>query len=240
VLKLKKNSFVPRSPCVVQGLFSWALIALAGASKRPPYKFSGEGNMRVFGVTGGIATGKSTVTQMLAELGAPTISADAIARALLAPGMPTAAAVLAAFPACADVSGEGVNRRALAQIIFADAQARIRLEALMHPPIIAALQAQIAEWRVSNAANAAAAEIPLLFEAGLESDVDSVVIAACAEDLQKERLCTRDGISEAEAHRQIAAQWPLAEKIARADVVIATDGDLEDTRRQVRSLWESL
>ena len=197
--------------------------------------------MRILGITGGIATGKSTVTQMLADLGAPTVSADAIARALLAPGTPTTAAVLAAFPNCADTSEpQKINRRALAQIIFADADARRQLEALTHPPIVAALRAQIAEWRASSTACAAAAEIPLLFEVGSEHDLDQVVVAACAEPVQIARLCARDGIDAAEAGRQVAAQWPLLEKIARADYVISTDEGLDDTRHQVAALWESL
>ena len=197
--------------------------------------------MRVLGITGGIATGKSAVTQMLAELGAPTISADSVARALLAPGTPTTEAVLAAFPACADpAEAVKINRRALAQLIFADAQERKRLEALMHPPIIAALRAQIATWRVSDAAKAAAAEIPLLFEAGLENDVDEVVVVICAEAMQAARLRKRDDIDAAEAQRQIAAQWPLAEKAARADAIVTTDGGLEETRRQVEQLWNQL
>lgn len=197
--------------------------------------------MRILGITGGIATGKSTVTQMLADLGAPTVSADAIARALLAPGTPTTAAVLAAFPACADGSEpQKINRRTLAQIIFADADARRQLEALTHPPIIAALRAQIAEWHHSGTARAAAAEIPLLFEVGSQHDLDQVVVAACAETVQIARLCLRDGIDAAEAGRQVAAQWPLAEKIARADFVILTDDGFDDTRRQVAALWESL
>lgn len=195
--------------------------------------------MYVLGITGGIATGKSTVTQMLATLGAPTISADAIARALLAPGTPTAEAVLAAFPGCAAPEPGQIDRRALAQIIFADAQARTHLEALTHPPIIEALRVQIAEWRASSAVSAAA-EIPLLFEAGLEDDVDAVVVVSCAEPVQLARLCARDGIIEEEAQRQIAAQWPLSEKIARAAFVVSTDYSLEDTRRQVAALWESL
>ncbi len=197
--------------------------------------------MQILGITGGIATGKSTVTQLLAELGAPTVSADAIARALLSPGTPTTVAVLAAFPACADTAEpQKINRRALAQIIFADADARRRLEELTHPPIIRALRAQIAEWRASGAARAAAAEIPLLFEVGSEHDLDQIVVAACAEPLQAARLRARDGISEGAARRQIAAQWPLSEKVARADFVITTDADLEETRRQVAALWESL
>ena len=194
----------------------------------------------LIGITGGIATGKSTVTKMLAELGAPTISADAVARTLLAPGTPVTEAVLAAFPSCAAPEPGKIDRRALARIIFADIQARTRLEALTHPPIIKALREQIAEWRASSAAPAAAAEVPLLFEAGLEADVDEVIVVRCAEPAQRDRLCARDGISEEEAQKQIAAQWPLSEKVARAGAVITTDYGLEDTRRQVRALWRSL
>ena len=197
--------------------------------------------MRILGITGGIATGKSTVTQMFAELGAPTISADAVARALLAPGRPITASVLKAFPECADmIDPQQINRRALAQIIFADADARHQLEELTHPPIIAVLQTQFAEWRAAKTAPVAAAEIPLLFEAGLETLVEFSVVVACAEAVQRVRLQAREGISEEEARQQIAAQWPLSEKIARADYVITTDGDRDDTQRQVQALWESL
>ena len=196
--------------------------------------------MRVLGITGGIATGKSTVTKMLADLGAPTVSADSIARALLAPGTPTTAAVLAAFPICADPAGQRLDRRALAKIIFADAEARKRLEALTHPAIIAALQTHMADWRASGIAKIAAAEIPLLFEAGLEALADENVLVVCEGPLQIARLRIRDGIDDAEARRQIAAQWPLAEKRQRADKIITTDGDWEDTRRQVAALWDNL
>lgn len=199
--------------------------------------------MRVLGITGGIATGKSTVTQMLAELGAPTISADTVARALLAPGTPTTEAVLVAFPGCAAPEPGRIDRRALARIIFADAQARSRLEALTHPPIIEALKSQIVEWRAVSAVPVAAAEIPLLFEARLEWLVDSIVVVTCPKSDQISRLLVRDGVSEEEAYRQVAAQWPLSKKEANADFLIKTDDydtGKEDTRRQVVALWGSL
>jgi dephospho-CoA kinase len=199
--------------------------------------------MHILGVTGGVATGKSTVTRMLADLGAPTVSADALARDLLAPGAAATRAVLAAFPACADLAdpaGQTVDRRALGRLVFDDPSARARLEALTHPAIIAALAEQVAAWRPSSEAPAAAAEIPLLFEAGLTALVGTVVVVACAEAAQVARLRARLGADEAEARRLIQAQWPLSEKIARADVVITTDGDLADTRRQVGALWETL
>jgi len=195
--------------------------------------------MKILGITGGVATGKSTVTGMLAEEGALTVNADGIARAQLAPGTELTQAVLAAFPLCRDATGQGIDRRALSHLIFADTQARTQLEALTHPAIIAALELQITEWRNAGP-GIAIAEIPLLFEADLGRLVDVVVVVACEETTQIMRLQTRQVIDEAEARRQIAAQWPLAEKIARANYVITTDGDRDDTRRQVQALWDTL
>jgi len=199
--------------------------------------------MRILGITGGIATGKSTVTRMLADLGAPTVSADALAHDLLAPGTAATQSVLAAFPACADPAdgaGMTIDRRVLGRLIFADEAARARLEALTHPAIIATLREQIAAWRASNEAPAAAAEIPLLFEAALETMADVVVVVACEEPLQIARLRVRLPIDEAQARQLIAVQWPLADKVARADAVITTDATPEDTRRQVEALWKTL
>ena len=195
--------------------------------------------MLILGITGGIATGKSVVTHLFSELGAPTLSADAIAHALLRPGTEVTRAVLQAFPLAADTSdpeGMTVDRRALGQLVFADSEARHRLEALTHPPIRAALRAQIALWRSMEQPCAAAVEIPLLFESHLETMVDKIVVTACADALQLSRLMAR-GLEEPEARRRLAAQWPLAEKVARADYVITTDGSLEETLLQVQRLW---
>lgn len=195
--------------------------------------------MIILGITGGIATGKSTVTALLAEKGAPTISADEIAHAQLAPGTDTTRAVLAAFPECSDSAGQGIDRQALGRVIFADTDARIRLEALTHPPIIAALQSMISAWRTEGP-GIAVAEIPLLFEADLEQLVDVVVVVSCAEAVQLARLLARPGMNDPEAHRRIAAQMPLSKKVARADQVITTDIGMEDTRRQLQEFWDLL
>jgi len=201
--------------------------------------------MIILGITGGIATGKSTVTRLFSELGAPTLSADALAHGLLAPGTPTTLAVLQAFPRAVDANdpkGRTIDRRTLGQTVFASEDARLRLEALTHPPIIAAMQAQIAPWRLQPQPRAAALEIPLLFEAGLEWLVDRIVVVSCTTSDQLSRLLLRPGMTGAEAHRILAAQWPLAQKVARADSVITADdfGGLENTRRQVRALWDQL
>ncbi len=195
--------------------------------------------MRILAVTGGIASGKSAVTQMLANLGAPTVSADTVARDLLRPGTPTSRAVLQAFPHCAEPEQEAaIDRRALGRLIFADIEARARLEALTHPQIIRALREAAGRWR-EQSGGCAALEIPLLFETGLETLGDATIVAACSISQQIQRLQARLGIEEAEARRQINAQWPLEEKTKRADWVIDTNGSLEDTQAQVAALWES-
>ena len=197
--------------------------------------------MIILGITGGIATGKSTVARMFADLGAPTVSADALARDLLAPGTETTRAVLATFPDCAqpDVA-DTIDRRALGRRVFADPAARRALEALTHPAIIAALTAQIRAWRTQPQPRAAAAEIPLLFEVGLEALADWIVVVSCTESVQVARLRDRLGGDEIEARKMAAAQWPLAEKTARADGVITTNLSVEETRRQVAALWAKL
>ncbi len=155
--------------------------------------------MRILGITGGIATGKSAVTRMLAELGAPTISADALAHQLLSPGTATTLAVLAAFPECADSSDptrRTIDRRALGRLIFADdarASAIGGVDASRHHCRLAGTDRP---WRTSDPVlPAAAAEIPLLFEAGLQTLADTVVVVACAETVQIARLCTRLGVT---------------------------------------------
>lgn len=196
--------------------------------------------MRVLGITGGIATGKSTVTQMLAELGALRLSADAVARDVLAPGTETTRQVLAAFPTCADPgSTDTVSRRALSLLVFADPNARRCLQALTHPAIRAVMFPQIAAWQAAGEGTAAV-EIPLLYEGGWETALNGVVVVTCTEATQLARLRARQGIDEAEARRQIAAQWPLSEKAARADFTITTNGTPEDTRHQVQTLWNTL
>lgn len=199
--------------------------------------------MIILGITGGIATGKSTVTQMFADLGAPTESADAIARELLVPGSAVTQTVADAFPSCVrqGVAGATIDRSALARLIFSDAAAREKLDGIMHPPIIAELGRRIDEYRRRPAPPVAAAvEIPLLFEAKLEGFVDKIVVVAAIERNQIERMAGRPGCDPQEAERRIAVQLPLSVKVAGADYVVETDTDLEQTRNQVASVWQFL
>lgn len=175
---------------------------------------------------------------MFAALGAPTVSADALAHELLGPQMETNRRIRAAFPLPGTVA-EPIDRAALGKIIFADPQARQRLETITHPPIVAALTAQVEAWHGSPG-KAAAAEIPLLFEVGLEALCDRIVVVTCGENVQRARLRQRLGNRAAEAEQILAAQWPLALKISRAHYVITTDLSPEDTQRQVQALWDEL
>lgn len=192
------------------------------------------------GLTGGIATGKSYVRQQVEARGFPTIDADTVARAVVAPGTAGYGAVVARFgPPVVDARG-GLDRAALGAIVFADAAARRDLEAIVHP----AVYATIVSWLDARARDEgswlAVADIPLLFETGRRYPFDLIVVAACAPDVQLARVMARDGLTEAAARQRIEAQWPIDEKVRLADYVIRTDRSFEDTDRQVDELIETL
>jgi len=189
-------------------------------------------------LTGGIATGKSTVLRLLQARHVPTIDADILAREVVAPGSPGLRDVVDRF-------GEGVldahgalDRRALAAQVFQDPQKRRELEAIVHPAVYAA----IGDWLggLPTQTPFAVADIPLLFETGHEGDFDDVVVAACPFDEQLRRVRARDGISDAEARARLAAQWPIADKVALAHHVIWTTGSRAETEREVDKLVSRL
>lgn len=194
--------------------------------------------MRRVALTGGIATGKSRVLSRLAALGVPTIDADRLAHAVLEPGTPGAAAVLRRFGAGVLTPDGRIDRGALARIVFADSAARTDLEAIVHPAVYDAID----QWftRLPPATPFAVADIPLLFETGHEGDFDVVVVTACEPEAQVDRMMSRDGLSASEARQRLAAQWPIAEKVRRADRVIRTDGTVAATDAQVAALADAL
>ena len=188
------------------------------------------------GLTGGIATGKSTVAALLRGLGAPVIDADAISRALTAPGG-------AALPMIRERFGDGVfdgdalNRRALGACVFADEEARHALEAIIHPLVYAGLRAQIGQL-AADGERAAVLEIPLLFESGYDAQVDEIWLTVLPRWEQMRRLMARDGLTEAEAEARIDSQWPAERKERRARVRIDTSGPPEQVAEQVRVAWQ--
>ena len=194
--------------------------------------------MRIIGLTGGIATGKSSVARIMEALGGVIVDADQLAREAVSPGEPAYLSIVAEF-------GEGIvnpdrtiNRQALGKIVFADPAARRRLERITHPAI-----ALLAEQRLEACRKAGTQVVvymaPLLIEAGVTSRVDEIWVVYADWETQVARLILRDGISRDEALQRLAAQMPMEEKRTYGRIVIDNSGTPEETERQVRYFWET-
>jgi dephospho-CoA kinase len=184
------------------------------------------------GLTGGIASGKSFVAGMFAELGVPVIDTDVIAREIVAPGSPLLAEISGQF-GLQVVSDAGVlDRRRLRDIVFADPEARKRLDALLHPRVIARTE----ELAAASGGPYQLLVVPLLVESGFAARVDRVLVVDCPESVQAARLAARDHESDEGIERALAAQCSRDERLAQADDVIDNSGDAGRTRRQVREL----
>ena len=194
--------------------------------------------MKVCGLTGGVGMGKSTAARFFRERGAQIVDTDELARRLVQPGQPALADIQSVFgKRVISLTGE-LNRAELAQIVFADADARKKLEAILHPLIREQWFAQIEAWRGENYPLAVVV-IPLLFETRAESHFDKIICAACSTVAQRERLLAR-GWTPEQIEQRIAAQMPVEKKIARADFVIWTDGALDMHARQIERLLAAL
>jgi dephospho-CoA kinase len=189
-------------------------------------------------LTGGIATGKSYCLAQFAAFGVPTIDADRLARDAVAPGSASLRAIVERFGTDVLQTDGALDRAALGRIVFADRTARADLEAIVHPEVYQ----RIREWyvRLPPGGRIAIADIPLLFETGHQHHFDRVVVCACSPEEQLRRLMVRDGLPAADARARLAAQWPIEEKVARADHVITTDGSFAETDMQVRRVFEVL
>ena len=189
------------------------------------------------GLTGGIATGKSAVSALLAEHGAVVIDADLLAREVVRPGTTGLAEVVIAFGPDL-VNAEGVlDRGALAKRVFADAAALKRLEGIIHPRV----RARAAEIEAQAADDALVVhDIPLLVETGQADQFDAVVVVDCSPELQTARLMSERGMSAEEAQARIAAQASREQRLAVADHVVNSDGSIEQLREAVDQLWRDL
>ena len=189
-------------------------------------------------LTGGIATGKSFVLRCFAGLGVPVVDADVLARDTVAPGTAALDAIRTRFGGAVLTPDGSLDRGALARIVFRDRAARSDLEAIVHP----AVYRRIGAWFLAlpPATALGMADIPLLFETGHAPDFDAVVVCACSPEEQLRRLMARDGLPHADARARLNAQWPIHEKVARADYVIRTDDGMAETEREVRKTWEKL
>lgn len=188
--------------------------------------------MLKIGLTGGIASGKSTVAEILREMGAVVIDADKIAHEVIEPKS-------VAWQEIVDWQGEGIlasdcriDRRVLGGIVFADKDAKAKLEAITHPHILRSIDEQIKAYEAAGL-KTVVLDIPLLIECGWQDKVDQIWLVYVEPEVQLRRLQARGGFSEAEAHLRIAAQMSLAEKMRFADLIIDNGKSLAETRQQI-------
>jgi dephospho-CoA kinase len=193
----------------------------------------------VVGLTGGIASGKTTVSEMFADLGIPIIDADDLAREVVEPGTPGLQQIVEEFGK--DVLDEAgrLDRKKVGDLVFGDEEARETLNAILHPRIGAAGAERVAKYD-DDSAPYVVYEAALLVETGAHKAFPVLVVVSAEESVQRLRLIARDGFSVSEANARIEAQLPLAEKIAYADYVVTNNGDLDSTRRQVQEIHEQL
>jgi dephospho-CoA kinase len=190
--------------------------------------------MKTYGITGGIGMGKSTAAAILRERGIAVVDTDDLARQIVEPGQPALAEIQNAFGRDLVGSDGQLKRDQLATLVFSDAAARTKLEAITHPRIQSLWESQLAAWRVEGRA-VAAIVIPLLFETKAESAFDSIICLACSDATQDARLATR-GWSPDQIKQRNAAQLPVAEKISRANQIVWTEGDIVTTVAQLERI----
>lgn len=192
------------------------------------------------GLTGGMASGKSTVSRQLAELGCHVIDADMLARAVVAPGEPALQTIVQAFGRAVLRPDGTLDRARLGALVFADAEKRKRLEAITHPAIQARRQAALAALAAQGYDGLVVQDAALLIEVGGAAHVDRLVVVYADRAVQRERLMLRDRIDAAEADRRLATQMPLAAKVRLAHYVIDNSDSPEETAAQVRAVHAAL
>jgi dephospho-CoA kinase len=197
--------------------------------------------MRVVALTGGIASGKSSVARLFENLGAVIIDADALARQVVEPGEPALAEIEAAFgPEMIDPSGH-LDRKRLAARIFHDAEARRRLNEIVHPRVRERMRTALADLERTRPDAVVVLDIPLLFESPPPDFVTrDVIVVYAAPDVQLARLMAREACGRSDAEARLRAQRPLAEKLEHARWIVRNDGPLDRTREQVERIWREV
>ena len=190
--------------------------------------------MKAVGLTGGIGMGKSTSAQLLRERGVRVVDTDDLARQVVEPGQPALAEVREVFGAGILGADGQLRRDELARRVFADAAARARLESILHPRIRALWRAQVETWRAEGHPLAVVV-IPLLFETGAEAELDATICVACSAATQRERLLAR-GWSPQQIEQRLRAQWPIEQKMDRADYLVWTEAGLDVHAAQIERI----
>ncbi len=198
-----------------------------------------QGNL-ILGITGNIASGKSTIAEGFARLGAVLVDADQLAREVVAPGSPVLQQLVAHFGLDILQTDGSLNRERLGAIIFADPAARQQLNRITHPAIGLLAVERLRQLKNQAGLPLVVYEAPLLFEAGAEGRVDKVLVVKIDPQVQLQRLMLRDNIDESSARQKIQAQMPQEAKLARADYVIDNSGTVAEALRQVEALWGKL
>jgi dephospho-CoA kinase len=192
------------------------------------------------GLTGGIATGKSTVSTMFAHLGAKVVDADLLAREVVMPGQPAHEEIVSEFGPDVLAEDGSLDRKRLGAIVFADAGKRRRLEEITHPAIYRRQQRILSVYEEEAFEGIVIWDAALLIESGSARAMDRVVVVTADPATELERLMARDGFSEEEARRRIASQMPVSEKAKAADYVIDNSGGRAETERRVREVYRAL
>ncbi|MFA6545497.1 MAG: dephospho-CoA kinase [Limisphaerales bacterium] len=186
---------------------------------------------KIFGLTGGLGMGKSTVAQLLERRGVSVVDTDVLARKVVEPGQPALAEIQEMFGAAVLAADGSLRRDELARRVFASEISRKQLEAMLHPRIRALWQEQVDQWR-SDGVKLGVVVIPLLFETNSARHFDKVICVGCSAASQQQRLAAR-GWSTEQVQQRIAAQWPIEKKMTAADYVIWTEGSPEVSMSQV-------
>ncbi|MEG7280763.1 dephospho-CoA kinase [Bacillus sp. 0909A] len=189
----------------------------------------------VIGLTGGIASGKSTVANMLIDKGITVIDADIIAKQAVEKGMPAYRQIIDEFGQDILLENGDIDRRKLGALVFTNEQKRLALNSIVHPAVREEMLKRRDE-SIANQETFVVLDIPLLFESKLESLVDKIIVVSVTKELQLERLIKRNQLTEEEALSRIRSQMPLEEKVSRADNVIDNSGTLKETKQQLEEI----
>lgn len=189
------------------------------------------------GLTGGIASGKSTVSRLLVERGALLVDADRIAREIVLPGSPALDQIADRFGADMLLPDGSLDRKRLGNVVFSDAAERKALEEITHPAIRQEMMTQMRRLEEEHPQSLVVVDVPLLYESGLTDRFEEIVVVYVPQAIQLERLMRRDGLTEAEASERLLSQWDIELKRERADYVIDNSKGIEETRQQVEQFW---
>jgi dephospho-CoA kinase len=192
------------------------------------------------GLTGGIATGKSLAAGFFAQKGAFLIDADSVARQAVMPGTPGLARIAGQFGQTVLDSSGALDRKKLGSLVFADSDKRMKLEEILHPIILSNVFSRIEDLRNQGHVGIVVADIPLLFECGIQKQFDKTVLVYADSSVQLQRLITRDRLAEVQAIQRLSAQLPIAEKRQLADFIIDNNGILTELEARVTAVWSTL